>query len=51
MTKELSELLKRMKEKLLHSEGITLTKKDLSLIIKYINELEIEISGVDEDNY
>lgn len=51
MTKELSELLKRMKQSLLHGEGIRLTRKELSLVIKYINELEIEISGVDEDNY
>lgn len=49
MNKELYELIKLLKDKLLHSEGITLNKKQLKMIMKYINELEIEISGgVDE---
>lgn len=48
MSKELIDLLKEMKSKLLRSEGIELSKKQLSLIIKYINELEIEISGGNE---
>ena len=49
MNKELSELLKTMKTELLHNQGITLSKKELRMIVKYINELEIEIScGIDE---
>lgn len=45
MNKELYEIIKRMKNELLHNQGIELDKKELSLLVKYINELEIEISG------
>lgn len=45
MNKELSELLKRMKTELAHNNGARLTKKELSMILKYIYDLEIEISG------
>ena len=44
MTKELFEVILKMKEKLSNNVGIELTKKELSLVMKYINELEIEIS-------
>lgn len=49
MTKELNEVLQRMRIALLHKKGITLDNKDLRLVMKYIHELEIEISGGDED--
>lgn len=49
MNKELYELLNKLKEKLLHSEGVTLSKVELRLIMRYINELEKEISGGTED--
>lgn len=49
MYKELSELLKKMKHELLNSQGIRLSRKELSMVIRYINELEREISeGIDE---
>lgn len=44
MNKELFEVIKKMKQNLINSKGIELTKKELSLVMKYINELEIEIS-------
>lgn len=48
MYKELHELLDKMRNQLLNSQGITLSRKELSMIIRYLNELEIEISnGVD----
>lgn len=51
MTRELIDLLNRMRETLLRSnKGYNLTKEELRLIIKYINDLEIEISGGDETN-
>lgn len=51
MTRELIDLLNKMRLCLLHStKGITLTKHELHLIVKYINDLEIEISGGYEDN-
>ena len=50
MTKELSEILQRMRIALLHKNGITLDNKALRLIMKYINELEIEISGGNEED-
>ena len=48
MTRELIDLLKKMKEHLLRGAGINLTKKELHLVVKYINDLEIEISGGNE---
>lgn len=49
MNKELYELLNKMRNELLHGQGISLTKKELSMIIRYINELVEEISnGIDE---
>lgn len=50
MTKELSEVLQRMRVALLHKKGITFDNKDLRLVMKYITELEIEISGADEED-
>ena len=49
MNKELYELLNRMRTELLNGNGVCLTKKELSMVIRYINELEKEISdGIDE---
>ena len=50
MTKELSEVLQRMRTALLYGLGITLDKKALRLVMRYINELEIEISGGNEED-
>ena len=47
MYKELADTIKEMKFRLLNSEGITLTKKQLSMILRYINQLEKEISGTE----
>lgn len=49
MTKELYEVLLRMKESLMHKSSITLSARELHYIIKYINELELEICGEDEE--
>lgn len=49
MYKELHELLVRMKISLSNDDRIVLTKKELNMIIKYINELEIEISGGNDE--
>ena len=49
MNKELYELLNKMRERLLHGCSIELSRKELSMVIRYINELEREISeGIDE---
>lgn len=50
MTKELNEVLQRMRIALLHKNGITLDSKALRLVMKYIHELEMEISGGYEEN-
>ena len=50
MTKELHEVLQRMKGALLVKRGITLDNKALRLVMKYIKELEIEISGGNEED-
>ena len=50
MTKELSEVLQRLRVALLHKKGITLDNKALRLVMKYIHELEIEISGGNEED-
>ena len=47
MNKELYEVIKKIKISLLHSQNLTLSKKELHLLIKYINELEKEVAGVD----
>ena len=49
MTKELNEVLQRMKQCLLYKLDIKLTRKEIHLIMKYINDLETEISGGYED--
>lgn len=49
MTKELNEVLERIKQALLHKEPIKLNKKELHLLMKYINDLETEIAGGYED--
>ena len=50
MTKELSDVLSRMRTMLLHRRSITLNKNELRLVMKYIHELEIEISGGNEED-
>lgn len=50
MTRELIDLLNKMRQALLNSQEIRLNKKELRLIMKYINDLEIEIAGGDETN-
>lgn len=51
MTRETRETLDKMKDALLHSQEIRLSKKELSLVIKYINDLETAvIEGIDEIN-
>ena len=50
MTKELFEVLNKIRHAMLNSRELTLSKKELHLILKYINELEKEISGDYEDN-
>ena len=50
MTRELIDTLNKMKECLLNGTGISLNRKELHLVIKYINDLEIEISGGYETN-
>lgn len=50
MTKELYEILQRMKTNLVYRHSVTLSYKELSLIMKYITELEIEISGGNEED-
>ena len=49
MNKELFEVLKKMKNELLHKQGITLNKNELRMILRYINDLEIEIAGGDDN--
>lgn len=49
MTKEIYEVLLRMKKALMHNNSITLTKKDLHFILKYINDLEKELVGDNEE--
>jgi len=44
MNKELSELLKTLRECLLLNKRITLSTNQVRLIVRYINELEKEIS-------
>ena len=52
MTRELREILDKMKDALLHGKEIRLSRKELSLVIKYINDLETAVvEGVDEINY
>ena len=48
MTKEIYDVLMRMKEALIHNNSVTLTKKDLHFILKYINDLEKELVGENE---
>lgn len=51
MTREVRETLDKMKDALLRGQEIRLSKKELSLVIKYINELETAVvEGVDEIN-
>ena len=50
MTRELIDLLNKMRQVLLNGQEIRLNKKELRLIMKYINDLEIEIAGGDETN-
>ena len=50
MTKELHEVLQRMKTNLVYRHSVTLNPKELSLVMRYINELEKEISGGDEED-
>ena len=50
MTKELNEVLQRMKVNLAYKHPVSLNTKELSLVMKYIHELEIEISGGNEED-
>ena len=45
MNKELYEVLNKLRKSLLNSTSATLTKKEIHLLIKYINDLEKEITG------
>lgn len=46
MSKELNELLNRIKKTMVNNiKQMTLTKYELHLILKYINELEKELAG------
>lgn len=44
MNKELYDVILKMREQLINKEGIELDKKELALIMRYMNELEVEIS-------
>lgn len=44
MNKELYDIILKMRNQLIKREGIELDKKELALILKYMNELEVEIS-------
>ncbi len=50
MTKELYEVLHRMKVNLAYKHPVSLNTRELSLVMRYIHELEEEVSGGDEDN-
>lgn len=50
MTRELYDILTRMTRCILYRRPITLNYKEIQLIMKYIRELEKEISGGDEEN-
>lgn len=45
MNKELYEVINKLRMSMLSGQGITLTKKEIHLILKYITELEKEIAG------
>lgn len=45
MNKELYEVINKLKEGLLKNQRVSLNKKELHLILKYINELEKEVAG------
>ena len=49
MTKELAELINRLKQCLLYKLEVKLTYKEVHLLMKYINDLETEIAGGYED--
>ena len=50
MTRELREILDKMRDSLLHKKPINLTSQELRLVMKYILELETAIvEGLDED--
>lgn len=50
MNRELADLLQKLRESLVYErKGVELTKNELRLLMKYINELEIEITGDYED--
>lgn len=51
MTRELREVLDKMRMCLLHKETIKLTPDELRIVIKYILELETAVvEGIDEIN-
>lgn len=50
MTKELSAVLSRLRNCLLYRRSIELSINEIRLLMKYINELEIEISGGNEED-
>lgn len=49
-TRELNEVLTKIRQELLKGNGVSLTRQELHLVVKYINDLEIEITGDYEDN-
>lgn len=49
MTKELNEVIHRMKTACLYNLGISLDKKALKLVLAYINDLEKAIAEGYED--
>ena len=49
-TRELNEALTKIRQELLKGNGVSLTRQELHLVVKYINDLEIEITGDYEDN-
>ena len=51
MTRELKEVLDKIREHLLYKRELKLTPKELRLVVKYILELETAVvEGVDENN-
>lgn len=50
MTKELSTVLGKLRSCLIYRRSIELKLNEIRLIMKYINELEIEISGGNEED-
>ena len=50
MTRELYDVLTHMTKCILYKRQITLSYKELKLVMKYIHELEREVSDGDEED-